>query len=300
MDLQFASWGTRPLTNIIHFTDVVFRNVALHLSTLASRTSTWDVHRFRLNIFHILVNLRKQNYDPGYVFVALLYMKRSATDHAPLHLTSSEAERYFLGALLDAIHQVKPVRLPEPALWIYSTSYLKALRQQWCTKMHRRHYSVHPVLLKTFCDTILRHPEHTVIHGDIYPIFTDAEMLDELMVPKGIYQELQAEELKLTRGHKRAPQAQRTLSTSISLPPFLEPSSPRKTRSRRAVKFNVVTKGDSEAPTFYQSFSSLHKEDGQRTLSDAIFEAIPALSHLQGRPAPIPIMKSSDQTMSFV
>lgn len=179
MDLQFASWGTRPLTNIIHFTDVVFRNVALHLSTLASRTSTWDVHRFRLNIFHILVNLRKQNYDPGYVFVALLYMKRSATDHAPLHLTSSEAERYFLGALLDAIHQVKPVRLPEPALWIYSTSYLKALRQQWCTKMHRRHYSVHPVLLKTFCDTILRHPEHTVIHGDIYPIFTDAEMLDE-------------------------------------------------------------------------------------------------------------------------
>jgi hypothetical protein len=150
------------------------------VSTLETRIHSWDVNRFRLNIFNVLVHLRKQGFEPGYVFAALLYVQRYAGDCRQLpDVSSSEAERMFMGALATALYQARPFRLPERSLWLYSTPQLQALCHMWRRKMDLRHLNIHPCLFQTFCNILLAGPGHSIIDGDLFPTFPDAEMLDD-------------------------------------------------------------------------------------------------------------------------
>ncbi|RXW22815.1 hypothetical protein EST38_g3029 [Candolleomyces aberdarensis] len=199
-DVAFNTWGTRPLENLLAVTDIVYRHVARNVSTLETRIHSWDVNRFRLNVFHVLVQLREQRFEPGYVFVALLYVQRYAGDCRQLpDVSSSEAEKLFMGALATALYQARPLRLPERSLWLYSTPQLQVLCRMWRRKMDLRHLKIHPCLLQTFCDILLAGPGHSIIDGDIFPTFPDAEMLDDLKIPSNIYLELIAEELEISK-----------------------------------------------------------------------------------------------------
>lgn len=167
------------------------------MSTLETRIHSWDVNRFRLNIFHVLLHLRKQRYEPGYVFAALLYVQRFAGDFKQLpNVSSSEAEKLFMGALSAALHQARPARLPQRSLWLYSTARLQALCRMWHRKMDDRHLTIHSCLLQTFCNILLAGPGHSVIDGDLFPTFPDAEML----VDRESYDSFHIEHNRLTIG----------------------------------------------------------------------------------------------------
>ncbi|KAJ2922362.1 hypothetical protein H1R20_g14733, partial [Candolleomyces eurysporus] len=215
-DVAFNTWGTRPLENLLSMTDIVYRHVARNVSTLETRIHSWDVNRFRLNVFHVLMQLREQRFEPGYVFVALLYVQRYAGDcrQAP-DVSSSEAEKLFMGALATALYQARPLRLPERSLWLYSTPQLQILCRMWRRKMDLRHLKIHPRLLQTFCDILLAGPGHSIIDGDLFPTFPDAEMLDDLKIPSNIYHELIAEELEISK------RIYRTAVNNLSFAPII-------------------------------------------------------------------------------
>ena len=179
-DIFLNTWGTRPLENLLTMTDIVYRSIARNVSTLEARIHSWDVNRFRLNIFHVLVHLREQGFEPGYVFAALLYVQRYAGDCTqPPDVSSSEAEKMFMGALATALYQARPLRLPERPLWLYSMPQLQALSNMWRRKMDHRHLTIHPCLFQTFCNILLAGPGHSIIDGDLFPTFPDAEMLND-------------------------------------------------------------------------------------------------------------------------
>ncbi|KAF5341703.1 hypothetical protein D9611_001801 [Ephemerocybe angulata] len=206
-DLTYHSWGARPLENTQVLTDTVFRYVARYLSTREARIRLWNVDRIRLDIFYILVHLRRQNFVPGCVVVALFYLQEYSNDCfiKPL-VPSSEAEQLFMGALVTAIYwDARPRALPDQAIWRYSIDQMKSLRKMWRRKMDPRHLNPPPQTLKAYSTMLLEEPGHSIIDGDLFPTFQDAEMLDVLKIPKLLHRELRAEEIELAKAHSCTP-----------------------------------------------------------------------------------------------
>ncbi|KAF6754409.1 hypothetical protein DFP72DRAFT_898978 [Ephemerocybe angulata] len=235
-DLTYHSWGARPLENTWVLADTVFRYVARYLSTREARIRLWNVDRIRLDIFYILVHLRRQNFVPGCVVVALFYLQEYSNDCfiKPL-VPSSEAEQLFMGALVTAIYwDARPRALPDQAIWRYSSDHMKSLRKMWQHKMDPRHLNPPPQTLKAYSTMLLEEPGHSIIDGDLFPTFQDAEMLDVLKIPKLLHRELKAEEIELAKAHSSMAQS------SSTTPPLQRETPPKRHPERtRSIKFNI-------------------------------------------------------------